>query len=197
MRKLYLSVLLGCFLLSGCVVGSINPFYTPDSVVKRPDLYGRWDFDKSQNPQPNSQAIISEGKATIFDAGGKPLDAKITFFKVEDSLFADIYPDQGDLKVRLVGEQAPAVHLVALVKPETDRIKFNELNYDWLSQEVESKKINLRYTRMGVNTDILFTPTSNEWMEFLKKYRNDPNAFPPGREDYMIRKPEFMMSIPQ
>ncbi|MBL8012754.1 MAG: hypothetical protein JNN05_02795 [Candidatus Omnitrophica bacterium] len=197
MRKFYLSILVCCFLLTGCVVGSIHPFYTPDRVVQRPDLYGRWDFDESRKPQANSQTIISDGKVTIFDDKGKPLDAKITFFQIEDSLFVDIYPDQGELKVKLVGDQPPPVHLVALIRLEQDKIRFNELNYDWLSKEVESKRINLRFTRMSENTDILFTPTSEEWVEFLKKYRQDPNAFPPDREDYMVRKQEFMMSIPQ
>lgn len=197
MRKFGLIVLIGSFLLSGCVVGSIHPFYTPDLVVQRPDLFGRWDFDQSKNPKPNSQMVISEGRITVFDAQGNPLDAKLTFFQIEDSLFADVYPDQGELKVSLVGDEAPPVHVIAIVKPDGDKLIFNELNYDWLAQEVEEKRINLRYTRMSENTDILFTPASKDWVEFLRKYRNDPQAFPPEREAPLVRKTEFMMSVPQ
>lgn len=196
MRKSIFCLLISCFFLSGCVVGSIEPFYTSDLVVEKQDLFGRWDFDDSANPVPNSQIIISSGKVTIFDDDGNPLDAKLTFFRVEDSLFADIYADEGKLKEDLVGESPPPVHLVALVKVEEDKVKFNDLNYDWLSKEVVLGRINIRYTRASPTTDILFTPTSQEWVEFLKKYRNSSKAFPSETESFMIRKPEFMRSAP-
>jgi hypothetical protein len=43
MKKLY-AALAACLLLSGCVVGSLNPFYTEDLVVQQPDLHGSWYF---------------------------------------------------------------------------------------------------------------------------------------------------------
>ncbi len=185
-----------CWALSGCVVGSIEPFYTPDLVVQKPELYGRWDFDDRFNPQANSQIILSAGKLTIFDKEGNPLDAKITFFMVEDSLFIDVFPDDGKLKADLVGE-LPPVHLIGLLKPEADKMTFIELDYDWLSQEVQSGRIKLRYTKDGEFTDVLFTPSSQEWVEFLKAYRHDPKAFSPDTENWLIRKPEFQQSMPQ
>ena len=196
MKKRLIMLLVGWWAFSGCVVGSIHPFYTPERVLEKPELYGRWDFDESAKPQPNSQMILSAGKVTIFDETGKPLDAKITFFHVEDSLFADIYPDKGELKAELVGDLTP-VHLLALIKPDGDRIKFYELDYTWLSKEVESKRIKIRYTKAGAFTDLLFTPESTDWIEFLKTYRNDPKAFPAESEGLLIRKPEFLQSKPE
>lgn len=186
MKKNIWTVLI-CFLISGCVVGSENPFYTPDLVVDKADLYGKWFFDESIEPGENSPLVLSEGKLTLYDDTGAPADAKLTFFQVEGVLFADIFPEKGEIKTELVGD-LPPVHLISLVKYENEKLYLNPMDYDWLAKEVEAGTIKLPYKKAGHDTDILFTASSAQWVEFLKAHLKDPKAFPQDTEGWLTRK---------
>lgn len=187
MKKNIWTVLI-CFLISGCIVGSQNPFYTPDLVVDKAELYGKWFFDERVKPGENSPLVLSAGKLTLYDDSGAPADAKLTFFQVDGVLFADIFPEKGQIKAELVGDLAP-VHLISLVKYENEKLFLNPMDYDWLAKEVEAGTIKLPYTKAGPNTDILFTASSAQWVEFLKAHHKDPKMFPSQTEGWLIRKP--------
>jgi|CXWL01.1.fsa_nt_gi hypothetical protein len=180
-------IILICFVISGCVVGSENPFYTPDLVVDKAELYGEWFFDESRGPQENSTLVLSPGKLTLYDDTGAPADAQLTFFQVEGVLFADIFPEKGLIKTELVGD-SPPVHLISLVKYVDGKLFLNPMNYDWVAKEVENGNIKLPYQKTESDSDILFTATSSQWLEFLKVHLNDPKAFPPETEGWLTRK---------
>jgi hypothetical protein len=182
------AVLALCLLLSGCVVGSLNPFYTEDTVVKMPELYGSWYFIQDIEANDESPMVLSEGKMTIYDDKGVPEDAPVTFFKVDDTLFIDVFPNRGRLKEDLVKDQPP-VHLVSRVKViSSDKMSFNALDYEWLAKEIEAGTMTLPHQRAGSETDIVFTASSAEWIEFLRQHKDDPRAFPNDGEAGLVRK---------
>lgn len=181
--------------MSGCVVGSVGPFYTPDVVVDQPELYGTWVFDEGVEAEQNSQLVLSPGKLTLFDDQGKPSHAQITFFKVEDVVFADIFAEEGQIKTDLVGE-SPPVHLISLVKYEGGKLFLNPLDYEWLAKEVQAGIINISYQKLLGSDDILFTASPEQWVEFLKTYGKDPKAFPSNTEGWLIRKSDQEKSSP-
>jgi hypothetical protein len=185
MKKLS-AVLALCLLLSGCVAGSLNPFYTEDLVVKQPQLYGSWLFTQDIEANDESPLVIAEGKITLYDDKGVPADARATFFKIDDELFIDVFPNEGRLKQELVNEGEPE-HLLSRIKTlGPDKISFNALNYDWLEKQLKAGTVTLPYKMVG--SDIVFIAASAQWVEFLKKYKDDPQAFPPDAEAPLVRK---------
>lgn len=188
MRKI-LPVISLCFFLAGCVLGSVNAFYTPDLVVDVSELNGQWTYEDTKDPSDNALVVIQKGTITISDKGAPPADARLTFFKVGDELFADIYPQDGQLKFDLVGDGVP-VHLICLVKQDNGRLLFNPLDYEWLIKQAGSGAINIPYKKSDSQTasDVVLTASPEEWVGFLKKYGNDPLAFPHTDEGWLIRK---------
>jgi hypothetical protein len=189
MKKLC-TALAYCMLLSGCVVGSLNPFYTEDLVVEQPQLEGSWYFTEDIESNDESPLVLSKGKMIIYDDKGQPAESKITFFKIDDVLFADIFPQEGQLKEDLVKDGKP-VHLISRVRIiSAERFSFNALDYDWLAVELEAGRIQLPFEKVNsdAGNDIIFTATSEQWVEFLRKYKDDLQAFPRDGEAPLERK---------
>jgi hypothetical protein len=188
MRKLGALVAF-CALLCGCVLGSTNPYYTDDLVVQQPQFDGYWYFSKDVEPNEKSPIVLDQGKITVYDVNGKPADAKLTFFKVDGVLFADIFPDSGELKEQTAGDNPP-VHLLSridILGPE--RISFNALDYEWLSKQLAAGTIKLPYKKDAeVDSDIIFTASSAEWVAFLRQHKDDPQAFPRDSEAPLVRR---------
>ena len=183
-----------CLFLTGCIVGSSNPFYTPDLVVEMPEFNGTWYFDESITAKDESPLTISDGKMTIYDDKGVPADVKAVFFKIDDALFIDVFPDQGALKEDLVGDGLP-VHLIDQVKIKDGKISFNPLDYEWLAKEVDEARIMLPYSRVNKDADILFTASSAQWVDFLRAHKDDLKAFPPEREAWLVKgKPKEVIA---
>ena len=94
---LFLLVLFPC-IFTGCIdntVQSLNPFYTEEAVVEFPQLEGEWlsffVFEDDSVSQMNIKPWILEGSTVkIFDENRKVSVARIKFFQIEDSYFADI-----------------------------------------------------------------------------------------------------------
>lgn len=188
MRK-FASIVLMCIALGGCVLGSVNPFYTPDLVVDMPELHGNWTYEVNPEPGEGALVSISEGKITISDKGAPPADARLTFFKVDGTLFADFYPDEGQLKFTLVGEGVP-VHLISLVNYQEGRLLFNPLDYEWLLKQAESGSVNIPFKKSSEDegADVILTASPEQWIEFLKTHRSNTRAFPHTDEGWLIRK---------
>lgn len=188
MRRFF-SVLVMCCALGGCVLGSVNPFYTPDLAVEMPELYGDWTYEVNTEPGDSVLVTISPGKIAISDKGLPPADSRLTFFKVDGQLFADLYPDEGQFKFDLVGEGVP-VHLVCLVTFKDGRLLFNPLDYEWLIKQAQSGTVDIPYKRSSPqeDADIVLTASPEQWVGFLKTYHSDPQAFPHTDEGWLIRK---------
>jgi hypothetical protein len=187
MKKTGLLIAL-CMAVGGCVLGSVSPYYTDDLVVKQPQFYGYWYFSKEAEPDEKSPIILDEGKITTYDVDGKPADAKLTFFKVDGVLFADIFPDQGELKEQTAGNNPP-VHLLSRIDVlGPDKVSFNALDYEWLSKQVQTGAVGLPYKKDAeVESDIIFTASSQQWVEFLRRHKDDPKAFPRDSEAPLVR----------
>lgn len=154
-----------------------------------PELYGDWTYEVNPEPGEGALVSISAGMITISDKGAPPADARLTFFKVDGALFADLYPDDGQLKFTLVGEGVP-VHLVCLVTYQEGRLLFNPLDYEWLFKQAESGTINIPFKKSSEDdgADVILTASPEQWVEFLKTHRTNQQAFPHTDEGWLIRK---------
>ena len=213
--RLYLCLLI---LLSGMFVGcidntvqSLNPFYTEEAVVELPQLEGEWlsflvlDHDVSQM---NVKPWILEGSTVkIFDENRKVSVARIKFFQIEDSYFADIvmanfnldlFDDSNDdmiaSDVNLLTNTTftlwsmfhwRPVHIVYKVQIDKDNtsLVLTPLSFDWLEEILEENPDLIPLIEQS-NTDSPFADsslanaTSETWMSLLKEYRDEEKAFP-------------------
>lgn len=214
--KLYLcllTVLSGIF--TGCFdapVQSLNPFYTEEAVVEFPQLEGEWlSFLVFEDDvaQMNIKPWVLEGSTVkIFDENRKISVARIKFFQIEDSYFADIvmanfnldidddfdnedilYSDANVLANTMftlwsMSHWRP-VHVVYKVQIGADNssLVLTPLSFEWLTEILEEYP-DLIPLIEGSDLDSpipsasLANATSVKWMFLLEKYRHEEKAFP-------------------
>ena len=215
--KLYLCLLI---LLSstfvGCIdidntVQSLNPFYTEEAIVKFPQLEGEWlsfiVLDGDVSPMNLKPWVFENNTIKIFDESSKISVARIKFFQIEDSYFADIvmanfnldlFDDSNDDMIssdmNLLTNTAftlwsmshwRPVHVVYKVQIDEEHtsLVLTPLSSDWLEQILEENPdliplIEQSDTHSPFADSSLANATSETWMSFLEKYRNEEKAFP-------------------
>ena len=212
---LFLLVLFPC-IFTGCIdntVQSLNPFYTEEAVVEFPQLEGEWlsffVFEDDSVSQMNIKPWILEGSTVkIFDENRKVSVARIKFFQIEDSYFADIvmanfnldldddfenedllYSDPNVLANTMftlwsMSHWRP-VHVVYKVQIDQDNtsLLLTPLSFDWLAKILKENPDLIPLIEQS-NTDSPFADsslanaTSETWMLLLEKYRHEEKAFP-------------------
>lgn len=187
----YICLFLCAGMLAGCIVHSAHPFYTADSVVDMPELYGPWKLE---------QSIFREGTETPWtfskDAIVIPQDresvARLSarFFKVHDILFLDTTADepQQDMSLWWMFHITP-LHTVSRVIAEDKTLRIIPLNVSWLDDAVRNKSVALRSVWREEMKENLFIASSAEWVDFLKKYGADPQAFP-DKDAFVFVRPQ-------
>ena len=206
---LFLFVLLSS-IFAGCIddpVQSLTPFYTEEAVVELPRLEGEWlsflvlDGDVLQmNIKP---WVFEDSMIKIFDENRKISVAQTTFFQIEDSYFADIVmanfdPDNFENEDLLYSDMNfttftlwsmflwRPVHTVYKVQIDADNtsLVLTPLSFDWLDKIVEENPDLIPLIEQSGASSPVANATSEAWMSFLEKYRDEEKAFP---SDQMFR----------
>ena len=216
--RLYLCLLiLLSSIFAGCIdidntVQSLNPFYTDEAVVEFPQLEGEWlsfiVLDGDVSPMNIKPWVFENNTVKIFDENRKVSVARIKFFQIEDSYFADIVManfnldlfDDGNDEDTLASDMNlltntaftfwsmfhwRPVHLVYKVQIDKDNtsLVLTPLSFDWLEKILEENPDLIPLIEQS-NTDSPFTDSSlanaasETWMSLLKKYRDEEKAFP-------------------
>jgi len=186
------------FFLSGCIVQSLHPFFTESTRVKVPSkIKGVWVQDESASQEKPAEIIASwlldETEVTIYDDKGVGTYLKVNYFKVGDTLFADITVDQNDYTKfdNLMYDHLIPVHSVVKVEFTEDKLHITSLNHSWMEHQLKNGKISLQSTPYPEDLKEyyrLYTASPENWITFLKKYKNDKVAFPDERR-YKLRRP--------
>ena len=176
----YVCLFLCGAILAGCVVHSIHPFYTAETVTELTELYGEWKLEQSifkegtENPWTISKGVIIIPR----DKGGfARLSAR--FFKINDMIFLDTTADepQQDIDLWWMFHISP-MHTVSRIITENKTLRIIPLNASWLNDAVRSKSVILQSVWREEMKENLFIASSAEWIDFLKKHGSDPQAFP-------------------
>ena len=212
---LFLLILLSS-IFAGCIdidntVQSLNPFYTDEAVVEFPQLEGEWlsfiVLDGDVSPMNIKPWVFENNTIKIFDENRKVSVARIKFFQIEDSYFADIvmanfnldlFDDSNDdmisSDVNLLTNTTftlwsmshwRPVHVVYKVQIDQDNtsLLLTPLSFDWLAKILEENPdliplIEQSHTDSPFADASLANATSETWMSFLEKYRDEEKAFP-------------------
>ncbi|MEI6082869.1 MAG: hypothetical protein WCS70_01060 [Verrucomicrobiota bacterium] len=189
-------------ILTGCVIHSIEPFYSSTARVAPNAVLGRWQLLQNHGEPVGSNNIspwiIETGdanhyKLTAYDSRnvGAPFD--LIFFTVGKSFFVDVVAglDGGDMRLNEHWTFAAVhpVHSVCKVILETNRLQLIALDYQWVEDGLTKKQLALPH--YGTTNDLmLFTTKPADWETFLQKYANDAGAFPEKRAFELKRIPE-------
>jgi hypothetical protein len=188
-------------LLAGCVVQSFHPFCLDTSLVLPPGVTGRWQLQKNYDADVSTNNItpwVIDGTAptdvslVAFDTDN--LDAKFEarFFKLGTDLFLDVIPRDLGKGSKLNAYwvwTTRGVHVVCKVELAGDLLTLKLLDYDWLKENIQKRKIALPH--LGTFDDSpLFTATPKQWEAFLRKYAKDAGAFPSQHAFVLKRLPD-------
>ena len=179
--------LIFALLLSGCIpfIQSFEPFHTEESVIKLPDIRGKWlakenaEKDSESLPKP---WLFGNNKITTFNEEGVSSVLNVKYFKVKDMTFADLSPSEPG-KGKAPNEfwliHVIPVHSVCKVELSRNTLKLTPLNGEWIKKMVREKKLSLTYTDVKeAFNQIVLTSTPKKLEAFLKKYGRNKDAFP-------------------
>lgn len=184
MNKIYylLFLTIGVFLLSGCVVQSLQPFYTDERIVQMPRINGRWFMTKKLGEDVRHESIkewiIQDGQVITYDKELKNGELEAVFFKIDGHLFLDTYPESPEKENAWWGYHVYGMHTVCKVEMEGNSIlRLIPLDYEWLKEQIVEEKIILAHENIVKDHFVLYTAASREWIAFLKSYKNNNQAF--------------------
>lgn len=187
-------VITSIFLLSSCVVKSLNPFYTKETISFDKRFIGDWIDSKKgkwkvvsfkdeitkENPVEKMKAddlkLLEEFKNSYYIQRvykGRETLFIVTPFKINNQTFLDFYPleYQDDIDNLL---ESHLVYTHSLVKYDVQKngeIKVKWLDEDKVQKLFEQKKIKIKHKRIGVLKDkYMLTASSKELQKFIKKY---------------------------
>jgi len=165
--------------LCGCIVQSLNPFYTAEAVIENPLKIGEWEMiDKDGKPVMAAPWLYEEDHITVYDESGLTGVVKAVYFKVEDTLFLDATADVPTEKVcTWWAMNLTPVHTICRIELHEGTMIFKPIDYEWIGKAIEAKTFNLPYLKKKAWDSFLITASSNELMLFLKKNRHDNGLF--------------------
>jgi len=186
-------------LLNSCIINSLFPFYTSDTISFKNTLLGIWKDKKNSddrwiiNSNENINRIL---KHTYISRSEKEIDLQTKYkqgyfaiheevkanrisiflampFKIDNQLFLDFTPLIYDEDINhLISHHLIPTHSLA----KFDIIDDDTINIKWLSSEkigdlIENNKIKINYEKVGFEEEtILLTASPDELQKFIKKY---------------------------
>jgi len=187
--------ILALLLLNSCIVKSLFPFYTKDTIHFEKAFLGIWNDEKETNSKwmifSLNEIALKEKKKDSTQTGDDKIqkeykdgyyvvysekNTKSLFlampFKINNQLFLDFTPLYYDTDNMLIDYHLVPAH--SLVK--FDIINDNTVNIKWLSSKkignlIDQNKIKIKHERFGTEKDnYLLTASSEELQKFIKKY---------------------------
>jgi len=165
--------------LSGCIVQSLNPFYTPDAVIETPIKNGTWKMiDKNGKPEITKPWLFENNKITVYDEEGFSGIVKVVYFRVEDTLFIDATADEPCDKICAwwAMNLAP-IHTICRIETKDSNLTLTPIDFDWIDKALKAKTFHLPYLKNKGWDSFLITASSKDLMIFLKKNRQDNKLF--------------------
>jgi hypothetical protein len=182
------------FLLTGCFVKSLHPFYEADNVIFKKEFLGTWSAEDSstwkieQSMKPNGLFKPQvPGNAYLITYTDKKGTAQFSvhLFKIGARLFLDFYPEEVESVNDLMASHLVPAHTVARVDLMQDKMVIQWYNEEWLIGLFRQNKIRIAHEKVPLeagktgddNYQVVLTASTSELQKFMLKYSDDPNAF--------------------
>jgi hypothetical protein len=167
------------FPLAGCFVQSLNPYYTKESVSVFPGIAGEWTLvDERGMPRADRPWAFAADKISTYDKNGTSGTLKVVYFRIGESFFLDTTVDEpGAGTTEWWTMHVFPAHLLTKAEIRDGRLMLIPLDYGVLEEAMRKGAVKLPHIRPKDEDAVLFTASSEEWMDFLKKNLNDPVLF--------------------
>ncbi len=181
--------------LNSCIVKSLHPFYTKESIAFEKAFIGEWmddkggvwnvksfqevfneDFGYGEKPSEEDLKILEKLKHNyLIEYVSKDRKAffMATPFKIKEQLLLDFTPySHDDAGINsLLSSHLLGTHSVV----KFDIANNSEINIKWLDEEriedlLKNSKIRIKHEIIGIQEDFLLTANSTELYQFLEKY---------------------------
>jgi len=190
-------LILAILLFSSCIVKSLHPFYTKDSLSFNEKLLGNWtdnkkgqwtvesmidkfEQEKKEGVELSEEDLLAletykEGYYITYIKKDKEAAFIAMPFKINEQYFLDFIPIEieDDEINSLAAEHLLKTHSVTKLDINSDK----DLTFSWLSEDrinnlFSANKIRLKHENIGFQEDLLLTASSKELYAFIKKFMN-------------------------
>jgi hypothetical protein len=162
------------FLLASCVQ-SLHPLFTEKDCIFDQALVGTW-----LEPDSKDMWIFmrSGDKAyeLIYLEKGNPAKFQVHLGKLGNALFLDLYPHMPETSNDLQKGHLLAVHTISRVWIKDDTLQLVMLDHAWLKKMLDRDSFVIKHERVG--DQIVLTASTEEFQKFVRRYADDPEAFP-------------------
>lgn len=173
-------------LLSGCLVQSLQPFYTDESKVKVPELKGEWklvtDWGRDVSGTEIKPWVLGEDQVTTYNESNETAQIQMVYFKMGETLYCD--SGAGDPgKTAKINEywvwHFVSAHTLWKVELKEDVVRFLPMDLDWMKDAMQNGRILVppHFDRDDKQEWPVFSATPGEWQDFLKSHGADPGVF--------------------
>lgn len=193
---------LSFILFNSCIVKSLHPFYTKETISFKKELLGKWkgnfnstweiiafkkEFLKEKKAKKLSQedvAILAKHKDSYFV---KVVDKEkvesyflVTPFTISNQLFLDFIPlgiEDSNLNSLTMHHIVYSHSLVKLDLLKNDEIEIKWFDEKRIKELFDENRIKIKHEKIGImDEDIVLTASSKEIQAFLKKYLTTESA---------------------
>ncbi len=176
-------------ILVGCIVQSLNPYYTEGSRCDIRGIEGEWTLLEEGKPQSGKPWVFGKEKVLTFDKNGISASLRVVYFSVGKTFFLDSTADEpGEATSRWWTMHVSPVHVVAKVELRDNRLTLTPIDYDWLEKALQDGTVKIPQMRQKDENIVIYTATPAEWKVFLEKYSNDENVFSERNALHFIRE---------
>jgi hypothetical protein len=169
--------------LSGCIVSTLQPFYSPETLTADDGLMGTW--TDSDGEMTYTFGDNGDGGYQLFMAGkgeGQLANYVCYLAEVEGHLFLDMYPDLGD---EGVPGYAPwnfaGLHNVYVVDQVRPTLQVRMLSIDWLDSFITDHPDAVAHGWLDMpdgSQDLpVLTGRTAELQQFYSAHVDTPDAF--------------------
>ncbi|MFW5821610.1 MAG: hypothetical protein ACOCWA_09980 [Bacteroidota bacterium] len=206
-KTIFIIAILLAFLVGGCIVKSLHPFYSEKDRFYRPELVGTW-MDQDSMIWTFSQNTISEFmgepkkddsyEVVLKDPSGKEKESwfRVNLFKLKDATYFDFLPYHDEN----IGDHFAALHFVpahSVARVEfygTGNFSFVWYDEDWLNELFEQNRIKISHEEINTENSLndqayILTASTRELQKFLMKYGGEIDIFRKiDREKVLVEK---------
>lgn len=197
------------FLMSGCLVKSLHPFYSEKDRLFRQELIGKW-MDQDSMIWTFSQTTISEFmgeveeddsyEVVLEDPSGEEKESwfRVNLFELKGATYLDFEPHVDDN----IGDHFAALHFVPT--HSVARVEFfGEGNFsfvwydeEWLNELFEQNRIKISHEVINTHNSLydqsyILTADTKELQKFLLKYGEEINVFKEIDREKILEKESY------
>ena len=176
-------------IVSGCYVQSINTFYTEDARIDLPELTGEWLSEIQMGDSVTNKQItpwtFTTNTVSTYDPENAYSQLDATYFMVDGTYFMDSTAGQpqeggGNCGNYYWFSGITLVHTLCKLEINTNSLTMTPLNLEWFTKRIDEGKLNLPYVKSDYkDSNYIFTATPEDWIAFLKIYKDDAGVFDP------------------